>query len=199
MSPDPRPICWIVAGPNGAGKTTFALEYLPLIANCRAFVNADLIAAGLAPLAPERRKVAAGRIFLREIARHMSARQNFGFETTLSGRGHLKLVKRLKADGWRVELFYLALPSVEVARLRVAERVSHGGHDVPTPDIERRYFRSLDNLFDEYASLVDRAVCFFNVGPSPSPIFTQEGEYRKVIELAIFGGLEDGRQHGGPR
>ena len=99
MSPDPRPICWIVAGPNGAGKTTFALEYLPLIANCRAFVNADLIAAGLAPLAPERRKVAAGRIFLREIARHMSARQNFGFETTLSGRGHLKLVKRLKADG----------------------------------------------------------------------------------------------------
>lgn len=199
MSPDPRPICWIVAGPNGAGKTTFALEYLPLIANCRAFVNADLIAAGLAPLAPERRKVAAGRIFLREIARHMSARQNFGFETTLSGRGHLKLVKRLKADGWRVELFYLALPSVEVARLRVAERVSHGGHDVPTPDIERRYFRSLDNLFDEYASLVDRAVCFFNVGPSPLPIFTQEGEYRKVTELAIFGGLEDGRQHGGPR
>ena len=199
MSPDPRPICWIVAGPNGAGKTTFALEYLPLIANCRAFVNADLIAAGLAPLAPERRKVAAGRIFLREIARHMSARQNFGFETTLSGRGHLKLVKRLKADGWRVELFYLALPSVEVARLRVAERVSHGGHDVPTPDIERRYFRSLDNLFDEYASLVDRAVCFFNGGPSPLPIFTQEGEYRKVTELAIFGGLEDGRQHGGPR
>ncbi len=199
MSPDPRPICWIVAGPNGAGKTTFALEYLPLIANCRAFVNADLIAAGLAPLAPERRKVAAGRIFLREIARHMSARQNFGFETTLSGRGHLKLVKRLKADGWRVELFYLALPSVEVARLRVAERVSHGGHDVPTPDIERRYFRSLDNLFDEYASLVDRAVCFFNVGPSPLPIFTQEGEHRKVTELAIFGGLEDGRQHGGPR
>ena len=126
----------------------------------------------------------------------MSARQNFGFETTLSGRGHLKLVKRLKADGWRVELFYLALPSVEVARLRVAERVSHGGHDVPAPDIERRYFRSLDNLFDEYASLVDRAVCFFNVGPSPLPIFTQEGEHRKVTELAIFGGLARLRQLG---
>ena len=48
------PICWIIAGPNGAGKTTFALEYLPKVADCTHFVNADLIAAGLSPLAPER-------------------------------------------------------------------------------------------------------------------------------------------------
>ncbi|WP_435401197.1 hypothetical protein [Halomonas sp. RA08-2] len=39
--------CWIVAGPNGAGKTTFALNYLPQVANCSRFINADLIAAGL--------------------------------------------------------------------------------------------------------------------------------------------------------
>jgi predicted ABC-type ATPase len=48
------PTCWIIAGPNGAGKTTFALEYLPRVAGCSHFINADLIAAGLAPLAPER-------------------------------------------------------------------------------------------------------------------------------------------------
>lgn len=47
------PTCWIIAGPNGAGKTTFALQYLPKVALCRHFVNADLIAAGLSPLAPE--------------------------------------------------------------------------------------------------------------------------------------------------
>ena len=68
------------------------------------FVNADLIAAGLAPLAPERMRVAAGRIFLREIERSIAARRDFGFETTLSGRAHLRLVRRLKADGWGVEL-----------------------------------------------------------------------------------------------
>ncbi len=39
------PTCWIIAGPNGAGKTTFALEYLPHVAKCFRFVNADLIAA----------------------------------------------------------------------------------------------------------------------------------------------------------
>lgn len=44
----------IIAGPNGAGKTTFAREFLVKEANCPAFVNADLIAAGLAPFTPER-------------------------------------------------------------------------------------------------------------------------------------------------
>lgn len=48
------PTCWIIAGPNGAGKTTFALSYLPEVAGCSNFINADLIAAGLSPLAPER-------------------------------------------------------------------------------------------------------------------------------------------------
>lgn len=48
------PNCWIIAGHNGAGITTFALEYLPQVVNCYHFINADLIASGLSPLAPER-------------------------------------------------------------------------------------------------------------------------------------------------
>lgn len=195
MSQGRQPICWIVAGPNGAGKTTFAMEYLPRIASCRVFVNADLIAAGLAPLAPERRRVAAGRIFLREVASNIAARHDFGFETTLSGRAHMGLVRRLKANDWRVELVYLALPSVEVAELRVAERVSHGGHDIPLPDIERRFVRSLDNLFDDCISLVDRTVCFFNGGSSPLLVFIQEGARRIVTEPSILRSLEARRQH----
>ena len=53
MNGDDRPTCWIIAGPNGAGNTTFALKYLPE-AGCQNFVNADLIAAGMSPLAPDR-------------------------------------------------------------------------------------------------------------------------------------------------
>lgn len=45
-----KPTAHVIAGPNGAGKTTFALEFLPRIADCRNFVNADLIARGLSPL-----------------------------------------------------------------------------------------------------------------------------------------------------
>lgn len=43
----------IIAGPNGAGKTTFARQFLPKEADCPIFVNADLIAAAIAPFSPE--------------------------------------------------------------------------------------------------------------------------------------------------
>ena len=98
MNERDRPTCWIIAGPNGAGKTTFALKYLPE-AGCQNFVNADLIAAGMSPLAPERERMSAGRLFLTEIQRHIQARHDFGFETTLAGRGYLRLIRRLKAIG----------------------------------------------------------------------------------------------------
>ena len=73
--------CWIVAGPNGAGKTTFALNYLSQVANCTRFINADLIAAGLSPLAPERELLAASRIFLQEIEEAILEKEDFAFET----------------------------------------------------------------------------------------------------------------------
>lgn len=86
------PTCWIIAGPNGAGKTTFALDYLPRIAQCSRFINADLIAAGLSPLAPERELLAASRLFLSEIDDAIREREDFAFETTLAGRSYLKLI-----------------------------------------------------------------------------------------------------------
>jgi predicted ABC-type ATPase len=117
-----RPTCRII-GPNGAGKTTFALKYLPE-AGCQNFVNADLIAAGMSPLAPELERMSAGRLFLTEIQRHIQARHDFGFETTLAGRGYLRLIRRLMASGWRVE-FDLSCPAEpgdgEAARRRARE------------------------------------------------------------------------------
>ncbi len=77
----------IIAGPNGAGKTTFAREFLPNEGGCPIFVNADLIAAGLSPFAPEREAITAGRLMLETIARHVRAGEDFAFETTLAGRG----------------------------------------------------------------------------------------------------------------
>lgn len=174
------PTCWIIAGPNGAGKTTFALEYLPK-AGCTYFINADLIAAGLSPLAPERELVAASRIFLREIEERIKKCEDFAFETTLSGRTYLRLFDRLHADGWQVELLYLALPSVEISKLRVAERVMHGGHNIPVPDIQRRFPRSLHNLLNEFSHRVDRCLCFMNDGEAPVLVFEQVGELREIL------------------
>lgn len=180
------PTCWIIAGPNGAGKTTFALEYLPQVAQCSRFVNADLIAAGLSPLAPERELLAASRLFLGEIEACITQREDFAFETTLAGRSYLKLVRRLQTAGWRVELIYLALPSMEMSKLRVAERVAHGGHSIPIADIERRFARSLGNLLYSFSTQVDACRCFMNSDASPELVFEQQGEVRNVLHMPYY-------------
>lgn len=180
------PTCWIIAGPNGAGKTTFALEYLPQVAHCRHFINADLIAAGLSPFAPELQLLAASRLFLREIEACISAGQSFAFETTLAGRSYVKLIRRLQTEGWQVELIYLALPNAETSRLRVAERVAHGGHDIPVADITRRFPRSLHNLLYLFSPLANQALCFMNSGKQPELVFRQCGALRQVFIPEYF-------------
>ena len=70
-----NPTVYVIAGPNGAGKTTFANEFLPDFAHCRQFLNADLIAAGLSPFAPETQNVRAGRLLLTRIKELTAAKR----------------------------------------------------------------------------------------------------------------------------
>lgn len=149
-----QPTCSIIAGPNGAGKTTFALTYLPEATDCRNFVNADMIAAGLSPLSPDRDWLAASRLFLEEVRQYIARRDDFAFETTLSGKTYLRLIQQLLGDGWQVKLYYLWLPSIEMSIERVAERVAHGGHNIPHESIIRRYPRSIANLLDHYVCAI---------------------------------------------
>lgn len=157
----------IIAGPNGAGKTTFAREFLPVDAACPVFVNADLIAAGLAPFAPETAAVQAGRVMLQELARHFAARQSFAFETTLSGRGYLRHIREWQSSGYRVKLIFLQLDSVEEAIARVAQRVRQGGHDIPEATIRRRFAAGRENFERLYAPQVDAWALYNNSGPQP--------------------------------
>lgn len=181
-----QPVCTIVAGPNGAGKTTFAMRYLTEVSHCRRFINADLIAAGLSPLAPESEQVAAGKLFLAEIQQAMARRESFSFETTLAGRSNLKRVRLLQDTDWRVELIYLYLPSVDLSAARVAERVRHGGHDIPHQSIVRRYPRSLRNLLELYAPLCDSTICLENSRQIPRLIFSETPEGRRILDATAY-------------
>jgi hypothetical protein len=68
-------------------------EYLPNEADCPVFVNADLIAAGLSPFAPEVAAIRAGRLMLEEIRHHTRRHASFAFETTtLAGRSYARLI-----------------------------------------------------------------------------------------------------------
>ena len=145
----------MIAGPNGAGKTTFALEYLPYEPACPIFVNADLIAAGVSPLAPEAAAFRAGRLMLEEIERHASQGRSFAFETTLSGLGYARRIRQWRSSGYVVKLIYLPLATPEEAIRRVAQRVQQGGHRIPETVIRRRFTRSAANFRRVYRGLVD--------------------------------------------
>lgn len=84
--------------------------------------------------------------------------------------------------GWQVELIYLALPSMEMSKLRVA----HGGHDIPAKDIERRFPRSLRNLLTDFSVAADHCVCFMNDSDNPVLVFEQQGEIRDILHDAYF-------------
>jgi len=150
----------IIAGPNGAGKTTFARDFLPAEAQTLRFINADLIAAGLAPFNPETAAFKAGRLMLEEIDECVDAGHSFAFETTLSGLTYLKKVAVWQALGYQVKLWFLSLPNDDIAVSRVARRVLQGGHNIPEDVIRRRFKAGLENFHERYSKVVNSWALF---------------------------------------
>jgi predicted ABC-type ATPase len=146
---------YIIAGCNGAGKTTASFTILPEMLNCREFVNADSIAAGLSPFNPESVAIEAGRLMLSRIQELMKTAVDFAFETTLSTRSYVSLVKEAQSIGYSVTLLFIWLDSPVIAIQRVAERVIKGGHNIPQDVIERRYYRGIFNLMNLYIPICD--------------------------------------------
>ena len=172
-----KPVCHIVAGPNGAGKSTFALDYLPEYAGSIEYVNPDLMASGFSPLDIRLSAMKSGRLALKRIAALIGERTTFGFETTLSGRGHLKLLADARNAGYCVHLYYLWMPEKLVLPSRIRHRVLSGGHDVPSADVFRRFERSVANLRD-YAALADMLYVFDATENPQRMIYSRNGGER---------------------
>jgi len=183
------PNVYIIAGPNGAGKTTFAREFLPNYADCKNFINADLIAQGVSPFSPETAAFRAGRLMLGEIDYYAKRGAAFGFETTLSGRSYLGLVRRLKRQGYEVHFFYLWVPSAELALSRIRGRVLLGGHDVPAVDVRRRFDRSIRNFLVHYRPLADSWTLYDNTIVVPRIIAYEECGKLQIGEARLYNGL----------
>jgi predicted ABC-type ATPase len=82
----------------------------------------------------------------RLLERAIAERKSFAFETTLGGRTMTRLLHQALASGLDVKVWYAGLASPELHVARVRARVTKGGHDIPEPDIRRRYRSSLQNL-----------------------------------------------------
>ena len=182
----PRPNVYIIAGPKGSGKTTFARKFLPQYVRCLEFVNADLIAGGLSPFAPEKAAIHAGRLMLEEVHTLANRGKDFGFETTLSGKAYVRFLHDLKNRGYRIHLFFLWISSIQLALQRIKTRVRNGGHDVPEGIVRRRFGRSLGNFFNYYQPLAESWTIFDNSGETPKMIAFEESGKREVLDPLLF-------------
>lgn len=174
------PNMYIICGCNGAGKTTASYTVLPEILECREYINADNIAAGISPFNPNSVAVAAGRIMLNRIQELMLEGVDFAFETTLATRSYVTLINRAKEIGYRVTLLFFWLDSSEMAFKRVLKRVSLGGHSIPKDVVFRRYYRGVFNLLNLYKPICDTWIVFDNMDLVPE-IIAKKDEFGEMV------------------
>lgn len=157
-----RPLVVLLGGPNGAGKTTAARTVLAETLQLVNFVNADTIAQGLSGFAPADAAWDAGRIMLSRVDELAAQRADFAFESTLAGRSYLARLDRWIEFGYRVQICFVWLSSVELAIERVRQRVSEGGHAVPEEVIRSRYCQSVRNFKDLFSPRADEWIVMDN-------------------------------------
>ncbi len=177
---------YIIAGPNGSGKTTFATMFLPDYVKCPNFVNADMIAKGLAPFKPHSATIKAGKLVLQQIQEFAERGVDFAFETTLSGKSYVKLLTDLKTKGYGLHLFFLWIPSSELAIERIKDRVREGGHNVPVEDVRRRFVRGVNNFFELYEPLFDSWMLFDNSKAKPLLIAKRKNGHMELNNEELF-------------
>lgn len=186
------PNLFVIAGPNGAGKTTYVRDFLRTEMGCREFVNADLIAAGLSPFDPEGATIEAARIMIKRMRDLSSRRQDFSFETTLSGHGYVAFLREMRAAGYFVQLDFLWIPDLDISRNRIKQRVTKGGHDIPDELQRRRFHRGIRNLAERYRPLLDYWRLYDNTGREPHLVAEEKNGKLRIADAARLALIERG-------
>lgn len=153
----------VIAGPNGSGKTSVTGKILEheWIDGC-VYVNPDNIAQETfgdwnRPDAILQAAQSAARI--REEC--LVNKTSLCFETVLSAPDKIDFIRRSKAAGYFIRLFFVGTDSPAINASRIAHRVMEGGHDVPLPKIIGRYSKSIANCCAA-VRMVDRAYIYDN-------------------------------------
>lgn len=142
-----KPRYVIIAGVNGAGKSTIYQKKKREFLKDMKRVNADEI---LRTFSDDWQNpaniVRSGKEAIKLLRECLANKITFNQETTLTGHSLFSNINKAKNAGYNVELFYVGLDSAEIAKARIAYRVTKGGHGVSDQDVERRYIASLENL-----------------------------------------------------
>lgn len=149
----------LIAGVNGAGKSTL-YQIMPNMQKMLR-VNTDEIVKKIGDWRNISDVLKAGKIAVGLIKKYIENEESFNQETTLCGKSILKNIQRAKEKGYFIEMHYVGVDNVDIAKKRVKERVSKGGHGISEKDIEKRYVETFKN-FNKIFKQCDLIACYDN-------------------------------------
>lgn len=145
------PVLYIITGPNGAGKSTAGPGLLP-----------DLIRDSFPPFDGDKLMMQQQRVFKKLTGSYKEARNmaneyvfaeferlythdalrtknDFSYEGHFSEPESWELIKKFKATGYKTEMIFMGLTSLQLSIDRVLHRAKAGGHNVQPFDIEKKF------------------------------------------------------------
>lgn len=173
---------WVLAGGNGAGKTTFYRLFLA--PRGIKLLNADLIAAAINPVFPEKAGYEASHLVIQLGENLLDEAVSFCLETVFSHESKIDFVARAKSMGYEIILVYIHLDSPALNEARVYQRVSEGGHNVPAEKTRARIPRTM-KLMTAALPLADEAHLLGNSSrqsPYREVAVVKRGRRTKAVE-----------------
>jgi len=161
---------WIVTGPNGAGKSTLwnsqgdeSLKQLPYI-NLDEKAKEAILAARPEDkdLSPEEFYLKADKENEKKAEEFRKDGQSYAIEKAAPGRRTFALVKKLKAEGWKIGVMAVGIKAPELASERMEGRVKEGGHaeNMASSFLYRACLANTPQLI----AMSDKAVLYDNSG-----------------------------------
>lgn len=191
MPPEHNPVIIVIAGPNGSGKTSLTQDlrlHQWVTGEGCVYVNPDDIAQDVyGDWNSKQATMNAANEADRIREKCLQERCSLVFETVMSAANKVDFLRRAKAAGYFIRLFFVSTDSPTINAARVAQRVTEGGHTVPIEKIISRYSKSIVNCA-VVARFVDRAYVYDNSidGQKATRLFrTVEGKVIKTYEENI--------------
>lgn len=151
----------IFAGVNGAGKSTLYSISKVGNSNLGIRINTDEIVREIGDWKNPGDQIKAARKAIEIRNNCLKLDISFNQETTLTGKSILNTIKLAKEKGFKIYLNYVGIESSQLAKERIKNRVSKGGHNIPDEVVEKRYDESLKNL-KSIIRIIDEIVIYDN-------------------------------------
>lgn len=103
----------------------------------------------------------AGKEILRRQRECLDKGLSFNRETTLCSTEIFRTMRTAKELGYEVDLRYVGVKNVEIAKERIRRRMERGGHGVSEGTVVNRYGRAKENFF-KALTLCDMATVYDN-------------------------------------